>query len=252
MLPISKRGPAALASALFLAIAGSTAARAYYGPALVTTVISADSFRPRISTTPYSVGLDGYLYAPGAGPLVSFEADLRLPNGAEIKQVCMFSKNATANFGESWMSLNFTTLATQGDPTPIYSTPILLTNHDVVGYDISCSEVSSFGVYQPLLDVNEGAGEEYIAWRIWADVPSNDATGFGGALIGWQRTVSPPTQTSYLDVPSGTALHPFVEALRAAGVTAGCTADRYCPDAPMTRGQAAVFLAKALGLHWPD
>ena len=26
----------------------------------------------------------------------------------------------------------------------------------------------------------------------------------------------------------------------------------YCPDAPLTRGQMAVFLSKALGLHWPE
>jgi hypothetical protein len=26
----------------------------------------------------------------------------------------------------------------------------------------------------------------------------------------------------------------------------------YCPDAPLTRGKMAVFLAKALGLDWPN
>jgi hypothetical protein len=34
-------------------------------------------------------------------------------------------------------------------------------------------------------------------------------------------------------------------------VTGGCGNGNYCPDAPLTRGQMAVFLAKALGLHWP-
>jgi len=43
----------------------------------------------------------------------------------------------------------------------------------------------------------------------------------------------------------------IAEALYAAGITGGCGNFNYCPDAPLTRGQMAVFLAKALGLHWP-
>jgi hypothetical protein len=39
----------------------------------------------------------------------------------------------------------------------------------------------------------------------------------------------------------------FVEALFAAGISVG---GNYCPDAPLTRGQMAVFLSGALGLHW--
>ena len=48
--------------------------------------------------------------------------------------------------------------------------------------------------------------------------------------------------------------HPFfqhVEALATSGITAGCGGGNFCPDHPLTRGQMAVFLAKALGLHWP-
>jgi hypothetical protein len=44
------------------------------------------------------------------------------------------------------------------------------------------------------------------------------------------------------------------EALVAAGITAGCNASprQYCPDAPLTRGPMAVFLARGLGLFWPN
>ena len=38
--------------------------------------------------------------------------------------------------------------------------------------------------------------------------------------------------------------------LAASGITAGCGGGNYCPDAPLTRGQMAVFLSRALGLHW--
>lgn len=41
-----------------------------------------------------------------------------------------------------------------------------------------------------------------------------------------------------------------LRALNAAGITAGCGGGNYCPNNPVTRGQMAVFLAKALGLQF--
>ena len=48
--------------------------------------------------------------------------------------------------------------------------------------------------------------------------------------------------------------HPFfqyIEALKASGITGGCGGGNYCPGSALTRGQMAVFLSNALGLHWP-
>jgi len=45
--------------------------------------------------------------------------------------------------------------------------------------------------------------------------------------------------------------HPFfqeIEAMVASGITGGCGGGNYCPDNPLTRGQMAAFLARALGL----
>jgi hypothetical protein len=55
---------------------------------------------------------------------------------------------------------------------------------------------------------------------------------------------------SFGDVPTNHPFFPFVEALVASGITAGSGGGNYCPDAPLTRGQMAVFLAIALGLHF--
>jgi hypothetical protein len=60
-----------------------------------------------------------------------------------------------------------------------------------------------------------------------------------------------PAEATFNDVPTGHPLHQFVEALAYSGITAGCGSGLFCPDAPLTRGQMAVFLAKALGLQWP-
>lgn len=62
----------------------------------------------------------------------------------------------------------------------------------------------------------------------------------------------PPATPTFNDVPVGDGAFQFVEALVASGVTAGCGGGNYCPDAPLTRRQMAVFLSKALGLHWPN
>jgi len=52
------------------------------------------------------------------------------------------------------------------------------------------------------------------------------------------------TQT-FNDVASGHIFFPFIEAIFAAGITAGCGDDNYCPEGPVTRAQMAVFLLKA-------
>jgi hypothetical protein len=41
---------------------------------------------------------------------------------------------------------------------------------------------------------------------------------------------------------------PDIEAIHAAGITNGCAPDRFCPDDPVTRGQMAAFLNRALTL----
>jgi hypothetical protein len=70
-------------------------------------------------------------------------------------------------------------------------------------------------------------------------------------VIGYQLQVSPaPGTATFNDVPTNHPFFQFVEALVDSGITAGCGNGNYCPDAPLTRGQMAVFLSKALGLHF--
>lgn len=52
--------------------------------------------------------------------------------------------------------------------------------------------------------------------------------------------------------PVNDTAFPFIEALVASGITAGCGGGDHCPDAPLTRRQMAVFLATSLGLHRPS
>jgi S-layer family protein len=70
-----------------------------------------------------------------------------------------------------------------------------------------------------------------------------------GVVVGYVLQVSPaPATPTFNDVPATHPFFQFIEALAASGITGGCGNGNYCPDAPLTRGQMAVFLAKALGL----
>jgi hypothetical protein len=77
--------------------------------------------------------------------------------------------------------------------------------------------------------------------------------GFTTARVHYKLQVSPPPGTAtFNDVPTNHPFFQFIEALAASGITGGCGSGNYCPDNPVTRGQMAVFLSKALGLHFPN
>jgi len=61
--------------------------------------------------------------------------------------------------------------------------------------------------------------------------------------------VPPPAEGIFADVPASDPFAPWIEELAAEGVTAGCGGGDYCPDAPNTRGQMAVFLARMFGME---
>jgi S-layer homology domain len=81
---------------------------------------------------------------------------------------------------------------------------------------------------------------------------ANSCPLFAWAEIWWKRMVSPPPGSpTFNDVPTSDPGFQYIEALAASSITAGCGGGNYCPNAGLTRRQMAVFLSKALGLHWP-
>jgi hypothetical protein len=79
------------------------------------------------------------------------------------------------------------------------------------------------------------------------------STKFLGAYIGYRLQLSvAPTLPTFGDVPTS---HPYfraIEALAASGITGGCGSGNFCPNQNLTRGEMAAFLARALGLHFPN
>ena len=57
---------------------------------------------------------------------------------------------------------------------------------------------------------------------------------FGGQLLVYD--------SNFADVLPNSPYYPFVINIANRGITAGCSATNYCPDAPVTREQMAVFL----------
>jgi len=82
------------------------------------------------------------------------------------------------------------------------------------------------GWYYVRFDLASAAGSSH---RLW------------GVRLYWNRQI---------DVPTNYWAFKAIEALADSGITTGCGGGNFCPDQSVTRAQMAVFLAKALGLHW--
>jgi S-layer family protein len=87
-------------------------------------------------------------------------------------------------------------------------------------------------------------------WLFYDWTAASSAVQIHSVRVVYRLAVNPaPATATFSDVPVGHPQHRFVEALAATGITGGCGAGVFCPDAPLTRGQMAVFLAVAFGLH---
>lgn len=90
------------------------------------------------------------------------------------------------------------------------------------------------------------------------------AAGFGDGRFGPAATVTreqlaaflarafalPPPEGDHFPDVAASVHREAVNAAAESGVTAGCEPTRFCPRAPVTRGQMASFLARAIGYGW--
>ena len=223
-----------------------------FGPDNQEMNIGAAAFQHLNNASGYEIDWteDGYLTYNDEAFLGVFVAPLSLPAGAQIVAMCTFFYD-TAAVGQVTTDLDAVKLVTSISPAVVpvlsYAAP---DSND--GYGYVCDFVSY--TFQNYKDVDGDGNPDEIVHRIRVDMTEtgDGRLAFGGVKVVWRRQVSPaPELPTFGDVPPTDAAYPFVEALAASGITAGCSEDNYCPDAPLTRRQMAVFLAKALGLHWP-
>ncbi len=209
------------------------------------TQIPAAAFTPRGGGEAwiYVSFMNGYIYDLGVPN--ALWAPVMLPSGVEIQFLDLFyddsdevkdiSASLYAFFGGGILSgpptlANLGTASSAGDPGNGYAAaaPIHTVNNHV-GYDPNAAQLA-----------------------VVVEVPVADGfLGFKAVDLWWMRQVSPaPSVATFNDVPTNHPQFQFIEALEASAITVGCGGGNYCPNSPLTRGQMAVFLAKALGLYW--
>lgn len=203
------------------------------GDSVSTFHVSA--FRPVDTGFAFASDLDTIWPTGLSATTTAFDANLQVPEGAVIDHVtmdfCTPDTNITGiTFGGGDNGTDFSDVDVPG----------------VAG----CFEVSS-----PLIGhaVTANAGHRLDIFVNWNTAAVDGSVTFGGGEVWWHRTVSTgPVTPDFLDVPTTDPRYNFIEAIFGAGITAGCGGGNYCPDTPVTRGQMAVFIAKALGLYWPN
>jgi hypothetical protein len=221
---------------------GSTYGPSDFGPAgdSVSTFIS-QAFRPSNSSIYFTSFLG--LTWPTPPPVVApdgvsgpvFSANIQVPEGAVIDYVVL----RVCNNNMAPAPLVFGAGQDVGDFADVSTT--------VTG---GCASTSS-----PLLgyQVGANAGTSFYFFINWHGGPMDGSVSWADGQVWWHRSVSPaPGSPTFGDVPPSDPAFQFIEALVASGTTAGCGGGNYCPDAPLTRRQMAVFLSKVLGLYWSN
>ena len=241
-----------VALTLAFAIGSARAAAQSYGTGDQVLTIGAASFRAE-HDFPVIHDDDGYLYNadPTNGSL--YFAPLRLPDGAEITLMCLYARNQEADpdlvqAGMQWAKLVPGGASPGGGGVPGSGVSASFN----FGYGVVCTDPMSYEFHDDA-DIDNDGTPEHLSHRVEVLIFAGSTTALGGVRITWHRQVSPPPATAtFNDVPTNALFFPYVEALAASAITGGCGGGNYCPSAPLTRGQMAVFLAKALGLHWVE
>jgi len=201
----------------------------------ITYVVGAWEFQPGLGTEATLVRMNGFQRGGGT-PGGYYYAHVHLPSGAKVAglEITGCDNSATTEIAaEFWEAL-----------------PDGSVNH--TGFVSSGLAATGCSYYTAGL-INFNINNLNFTYGV--DVTLGDPIGntFSNVRIYYVLDVSPaPAVARFTDVPTSHPFFRFIEALAASGITAGCTANppQYCPDAFLTRGQMAVFLARAFGLHW--
>jgi hypothetical protein len=207
--------------------------------------VAATQFQGRLSTTAGDLLYSGFHYYanPGSATPQRYFAQLDLPGGALITGIECHVRDNVAN------DVLVTLQRYWHEVPPGTNTPsgVIVTQASSTGTTLY-QQISTPNIAET---VRYTEGNRRNLYYLSADIASD--TGLRGCRVRWLRTVSPgPATATFSDVPTTDGRFKFVEALVASGLTSGCGGGLFCPDTAVTRGQLAVFLAGALGMHFPQ
>ena len=236
---------------LAVLLAAAAAAAQSYGDHDQVLRIAASDFQGEDYVEAW-IGPDGYAYG-GDGVDTRVATGLHLPDGAVVTRLCFATRDS--NVGPpllfyAWIRAD---KLVPGGEEPRSKLLALVDSADHSGYGSSCLDDLAITIRNRDY-VDDDQVLDAAAYRVGvyiADPGTDISLGFASVEVTWHRQVSPPPPNpTFGDVPDTDVERPHVEALAASGITAGCGGGNFCPDATLTRRQMAVFLAKALGLHW--
>lgn len=220
-----------------------------FGTMLQTYVIPVADFVPQ-SSMEYAYAGNGYIYRTD-GPGTTLWAPLTLPAGAQTSvMVALVYDASAADITAQWGAY---ALHQGGSPGPSFVNFSSGTSSGTGGYTYIWFAAAPT-LIRYYADIDDDGTDDWVAYRVSVSLPTTTSdTRFAGVALSWQRTIAPaPASATFVDVPVGSFGFRHVEALYASGITTGCDATHFCPNQTLTRVQMAVFLAKALGLHWED
>ena len=177
-----------------------------------------------------------------------FMAPVRLPAGAHVTSIGIdyYDSSTTGEVQASFLTCNPSgnscAMALGNPGCDDANVTVCSENAFAPGFASHAEDVSDDGI---TID----SGLRYVVYA--GNTTTDGSTAISQIRIAYYLQVSPPpANATFNDVPTTDPAFPFVEAVSASGITAGCGGGNYCPDQPITRRQMAVFLAKALGLQW--
>jgi hypothetical protein len=211
------------------------------------TWVTASKFQAKDSpSAPQLAHYSNQFYnAPGMTSPTRYYAQIDLEQGVRIEEVsCLYEDNSAVNDVSVGLHVySFTA-------TPPSRSHIELEQFSSSGTPGLTSENLTIDPPETFRVINPD-GNSANHYYLSADIA--DDTNFGGCIVWWWRQVSPPPSVaSFSDVPT---THPFfaeIEALASSGISTGYADGTFKPSSFVTRQAMAAFLARALGLHWPN
>jgi hypothetical protein len=217
----------------------ATAARTFGTASLVSHSLGAYAFTGDAASAAAFAGAGTASRFCAGAPCV-FTTPLLLPAGAVATGIVLAAcdTSATGSVGVG--------LFRNVDPE-VSLTPLVAGNTGIAG-------TPGCNLFVAPLAVPETIDNLSNTYSITVSTSGGDSgTRFASVRVLYRLQVSQaPATARFNDVPTNHIFFQFVEALAAAGITGGCSVapPLYCPDDPVTRGQMAVFIGRALGLHF--
>jgi len=210
----------------------------------IAYVVPAWSFNNRRDAQHHVNG--GYMNKSG-GTESYFDQTIYLPSGAIVDGVTTYyyDVDASANVEFYFYRMTYTGAAA--------ATPTLLFVQNSTGNGGFQAGYAPLTTSETILNYSGSMLNAYYLVVGLKPSGSQSDLSFGGVAVWYRLQISPaPATATFYDVPTDYWAFRHIQALAASGITAGCAAGYFCPENYVKRSEMAVYLAKALGLHWPD